>query len=62
MGFLDTLEKYKAEYGYEFYGYCLMDNHEHLLIKTAGEAHCTIKRNAQWYLVWTPKSRQKGDA
>ncbi len=24
MRFLDTLERYKAECGYEFYGYCLM--------------------------------------
>lgn len=35
--FLDTIKSYKEKSGYKIYGYCLMDNHVHLLMKEEKE-------------------------
>jgi putative transposase len=35
--FLDTIKSYKEKSGYKIYGYCLMDNHVHLLLKEEKE-------------------------
>lgn len=48
--FRETLRKYKEKSGYEIYGYCLMDNHVHLLIKVGAEdIGQTLKRIAVSY-------------
>jgi len=35
--YLETLKRYKEKYKITFYGYCLMDNHIHLLIDSMGQ-------------------------
>lgn len=51
--FLDTLGEYKEICQYKLYGYCLMDNHIHLLIKEAGESISDIiKRVCSSYVYW----------
>ncbi len=51
--FVSRLMKYKEISGYEIYGYCLMDNHIHLLLsegkETIGEA---MKRIGASYVYW----------
>ena len=43
--FIDTLRRMNTEGEYILYGYCLMDNHVHLLIKEAADPlHRTMKR------------------
>jgi len=44
--FLDTLEEYKDICEFVFYGYCLMDNHVHLLIKETKESVSDIQGEA----------------
>ena len=31
--FIETLELYKGKIGYRIYGYCMMSNHIHILLK-----------------------------
>jgi len=51
--FLDTLEEYKDICEFVFYGYCLMDNHVHLLIKETKESVSDIiKRICSSYVYW----------
>ena len=51
--FLDTLKECKKKSGYELYGYCLMNNHIHLLIKENQEDLGTImKRIGASYVYW----------
>ncbi len=51
--FLDTLEEYKDICEFIFYGYCLMDNHVHLLIKETKESVSgIIKRICSSYVYW----------
>ncbi len=51
--FLETIERYKAKSKYEIYGYCLMDNHVHLLLKETEEPISTIiKRICSSYVYW----------
>ncbi len=51
--FLDTLEEYKGICEFIFYGYCLMDNHVHLLIKETKESISDIiKRICSSYVYW----------
>ncbi|MED4014472.1 transposase [Sutcliffiella cohnii] len=51
--FLETLEKIKKENTYELYGYCLMDNHVHLLLKeTAEPISMIMKRISSSYVYW----------
>ncbi|WP_373665316.1 hypothetical protein SPSIL_038170 [Sporomusa silvacetica DSM 10669] len=51
--FLETLEYYRRKSGYLLYGYCLMDNHIHLLIKEKNESISElIKRISSSYVYW----------
>lgn len=51
--FLKTIMHYKSISRYELYGYCLMDNHIHLLIKEAAEPiSLVIKRISSSYVYW----------
>ena len=51
--FIDTLDRYRKEIKYEIYGYCLMGNHIHLLIKEGKEPLSnTMKRIGTSYVYW----------
>jgi putative transposase len=51
--FLNTLKRYKEISKYQLYGYCLMDNHIHLLIKECEEPISeSIKRISSSYVYW----------
>jgi len=50
---LTTLERYRNEQICEVYGYCLMDNHIHLIIKETGDTISTIiKKVSGSYVYW----------
>ena len=44
---LETIKSYREESGYEIYGYCLMNNHIHLLIKEGCEELSTVFRRIE---------------
>ena len=51
--FIQTLKDAKKESGYELYGYCLMSNHIHLLLKEGQETLATaFKRIGVRYVYW----------
>ena len=51
--FIETILYYKTISNYELYGYCLMDNHIHLLIKEKDESISkAIKRICSSYVYW----------
>lgn len=51
--FIDTLKKYKEISQYKIYGYCLMSNHIHLLIKEGKETLSqAMKRIGVSYVYW----------
>lgn len=51
--FIEVIEKYKEKCGYEIYGYCLMDNHVHILLKEKQETLSQImKRISSSYVYW----------
>ena len=51
--FIQTLAKFKKVSQYELYGYCIMDNHVHLLLKETEETiSLTIKRISSSYVYW----------
>jgi len=51
--FIDTLNKYRNICEYKIYGYCLMSNHIHLLIKEGKETVSqAIKRIGASYVYW----------
>ncbi|MCD5324146.1 MULTISPECIES: transposase [Pontibacillus] len=51
--FLETLRCYKDVSGYKLYGYCLMDNHVHLLLKEEEEpVSLVLKRISSSYIYW----------
>jgi len=51
--FLEVLKKYKTASGFELYGYCLMGNHVHLLIKPIEEDLALVfKRIGVKYVGW----------
>ena len=51
--FLNVLDEFKDISGYVLYGYCLMDNHVHLLIKETDETISgVIKRISSSYVYW----------
>jgi REP element-mobilizing transposase RayT len=51
--FLNTIERYRKVSEYKIYGYCLMGNHVHLLLKEAGESISdAIKRICSSYVHW----------
>jgi len=52
--FLETLAKYREECGYSLYGYCLMPNHVHLVLREGKQPLETIMRRigasfVYWY-------------
>ncbi|MEN1762301.1 transposase, partial [Anoxynatronum sibiricum] len=50
---LETIKYYREESGYEIYGYCLMNNHIHLLIKEGCEELGTVfRRIGARYVYW----------
>lgn len=51
--FIDILKQYKQKSGYKVLGYCLMDNHVHLLIQEGKEAlNNSMKRIGVSYVYW----------
>lgn len=51
--FLETLGRYKPISEYKIYGYCLMDNHVHLLLEESKEPISkAIKRISSSYVYW----------
>jgi len=51
--FLSTLDRYKQVSNYQLFGYCLMTNHIHLLIKENDEpVSNVIKRISSSYVFW----------
>ncbi len=53
LRFVETLEKYKAICDFQLYGYCLMSNHIHILIKEGIETISQImKRIGTSYVYW----------
>ncbi|WP_129598518.1 transposase [Anaerophilus nitritogenes] len=51
--FIEVINRYKIVSEYEVYGYCLMDNHVHLLMKEFTESISTaIKRISSSYVYW----------
>lgn len=51
--FIDTMGYYKTISGYSLYGYCLMDNHVHLLIREMDEnISMGIKRISSSFVYW----------
>jgi REP element-mobilizing transposase RayT len=55
--YLGILEKAKKDYGVGFYGYCLMGNHTHLLVKTGEEGSLSriLKTVGAAYASWFNK-------
>jgi putative transposase len=60
LRFLETLDRYKKKLKFEVYGWCLMGNHIHLLLKEGEEEIAkTMKRigvSFVWYYNWKYKS------
>ncbi len=51
--FLETLDFYRNKSGYLLYGFCLLDNHIHLLMKEQAESVSqAIKRISSSYVYW----------
>ena len=50
--FVRNLEQAKEKGGLDVYGYCLMDNHIHLLVKEGEEIGESIKRITVGYVGW----------
>jgi putative transposase len=51
--FIEVMLKYKQISNFELYGYCLMDNHVHLLIKESAEPiSLVIKRISSSFVYW----------
>lgn len=50
--FIENIKKAKKSGKFELYGYCLMDNHVHLLIKENEEIGKSIKRITVGYVGW----------
>ncbi|WP_110942820.1 transposase [Geosporobacter subterraneus] len=50
--FIEKLIKAKETAGFRLYGYCLMDNHVHLLIGESEEIGISIKRITVGYVQW----------
>lgn len=51
--FIETLGRFKSGNKYELYGYCLMDNHVHLLLKEKDDrVSVLIKRISSSYVYW----------
>jgi putative transposase len=46
--YLKTLAKFIKKSGIELYGYCLMDNHVHLLVKETKESITDFMKRESW--------------
>jgi len=58
--FIETILRYKSISNYELYGYCLMDNHVHLLIKETSEPISMImKRIGSSYVYWYNRKHER---
>jgi len=57
--FLDSVIKAKEVGNFELYGYCLMDNHVHMLIKENEEIGTSIKRITVGYVGWHNKKYER---
>ena len=60
LTFLQTLERYKEQSGYEIYAYCLMGNHIHLLLKVDTEPlEQIMRRLCGSYVYWYNRKYQR---
>ena len=62
LRYLSTLERAKRECGCELYGYCLMSNHIHLLIREHSDIFTIsnlIKKIASSYVHWYNRKYQR---
>ena len=60
INYIETLKKYKDISDYKIYGYCLMDNHIHLLIKEVKESISqSMKRIGVSYVYWYNKKYER---
>ena len=60
LRFIDTLGYYKEKSHYVIYGYCLMDNHVHLLIQEMDDPISKIiKRISSSYVYWYNKKYKR---
>jgi REP element-mobilizing transposase RayT len=50
--FIDGLGKAKEKSEFELYGYCLMDNHVHILLKESEDIGTIVKRITVGYIGW----------
>ncbi|MFZ5946269.1 MAG: transposase [Bacillota bacterium] len=50
--FLEKLFKVRETVNFMLYGYCLMDNHVHLVLKEAEDIGTSIKRITVGYVHW----------
>lgn len=57
--FIDYIIKAKRAGDFELYGYCLMDNHVHLLIKEDEEIGRSIKRITVGYVGWHNRKHER---
>lgn len=53
--FLENVTKAKEAGNFKIYGYCLMDNHVHMLLKESEEIGTSIKRLTVGYVGWHNK-------
>jgi REP element-mobilizing transposase RayT len=57
--FLENINNAKEFGNFEIYGYCLMDNHVHMLIKENEEIGISIKRITVGYVGWHNKKYER---
>ena len=54
--FIKILKRYKIQFGFELFAYCLMDNHVHILLRESGCSISEVMRSvAGGYAVWFNK-------
>lgn len=59
LKFLNNLKSAKEQAKFQILGYCLMDNHVHLLIKESEEIGASIKRLTVGYVGWHNKKYER---
>lgn len=57
--FLQKLLKAKGTVSFKLFGYCLMDNHVHLLIKESEDIGTSIKRITVGYVQWHNRRHER---
>lgn len=55
--YMDTVKRYKEQYGFKLYAYCIMDNHAHMLIQVEEIPLSKIMQGIQ--LVYTKRYNRK---